>query len=58
MPDILEGYREAKGISDLRRFRRLCHGYHGLKTYNLFRALSDSGLGAFTMGAEDTQALG
>ena len=26
----------------MRRFRRLCHGYHGHKTYNLFRALPDS----------------
>ena len=28
------------------------------QTYNLFRTLSDSGLGAFTVGAENTQALG
>ena len=51
MPDILEGYRKQKEYL-------ICVDSDGCAMDTMFRTLSDSGLGAFTMGAEDTQALG
>ena len=58
MPDILEGYRKQKEYL-------ICVDSDGCamdtmdsKHITCFRTLSDSGLGAFTVGAENTQALG
>ena len=49
MPDILEGYRKQKEYLICVDSDGCCHGYHGLKAYNLFRALSeDSGLGGLS----------